>query len=131
MNQQEQQRRNARRIKATLYRNVRCGTTRIQVRDGNCLRDITKKSEMEKIIIQENEKKYHQTKTTCPLLQGQLLEDIGLLGKGPKVDSILDGTYQLPSDTSNNVKLWLKNLYIPDQDKREAVLTTNTGKDGN
>ena len=43
MNQQEQQQKNARRIKATLHRNARCGTTRIQVREGKRLRDITKK----------------------------------------------------------------------------------------
>ena len=124
MNQQEQQRKNARRIKATLHRNVRCGTTQIQVREGKCLRNITKKSEMGKIIIEENKKKYHQTETTCPLLQGQLLEDTGLLGEGPKADAILNGSYQPPPNTSKAVKLWLKNLYIPDQDKREAVLTT-------
>ena len=124
MNQQEQQRKNARRIKATLHRNERCGTTRIQVIEGNRLKDVTKKSEMEKYIIKENEEKYHQTEKSCPLLQGQLLEDIGLLGDGPKVDEILNGTYVPPPNTTKAVKMWLKNLHIPERDEREAVLTT-------
>ena len=126
MNQQEQQRRDARRVKATLRRNTRCGTTRIQIQEGSRLKDITKKSEMETLIIAENEKKYHQTEKSCPLLQGQLLEDIGLLGDGPEVDNILNGKYKIPEGTSEAVKLWIKNLHIPNRDDREAMLTTLT-----
>ena len=124
MDLREKQRRDARRIKATLKRNSRCGTTRIQVNHNNRIRDVTKKSEIEKLIIAENERKYHQTEKTCPLLQGQLLEDIGLLGDGPKVDAILNGTYIPPPETSHAVKKWLQNLHIPNRDEREAALTT-------
>ena len=124
MNQQEKQRKDARRIKATLRRNTNCGTTRIQVRVGSKVKDITKKREMEKLIMDENEKKYHQTEKSCPLLQGQRLEDIGLLGDGPEVENILNGTYQQPPDISPATKLWLDNLFIPNRDTLEAVLTT-------
>ena len=79
---------------------------------------------MERLIMEENERKYHQMETSCPLLQGQLLDDIGLLGDGPEVENILNGTYQQPPDISPATKLWLENLYIPNHDTREAVLTT-------
>ena len=126
MNMREQQRTNARRIKATLKKNSNCGTTRIQITQGGIKKDITKQSEMEAHIIAENEKKYHQTEERCPLLQGQLLEDIGLLGDGPKVQDILNGTYQFPPGTTDITKKWLKNLYIPRGDTREAILTSLT-----
>ena len=124
MDLQEQQRRDSRRIKATLKKNSRCGTTRIQVIEGTTTKEITKKAEMEKLIIAENEKKYHQTENSCPLLQGQLLEDIGLLGDGPAVEDILNGTYIPPPSSSTATKLWLKNLHIPNRDKREAIQST-------
>ena len=124
MDLHEQQRRDSRRVKATLKKNSRCGTTRIQVIEGSVTKDITKKAEMERLIIAENEKKYHQTERSCPLLQGQLLQDIGLLGDGPAVPDILNGTYTPPPSSTKAVKLWLKNLHIPKRDDREAVLST-------
>ena len=124
MNLREQQRKNSRRIKATLKRNTRCGTTRIQVTSNGRQKDITKRSEMEQYIIRENEMKYHQTEQRCPLLQGELLEDIGLLGDGPAVEDILKGTYTFPTGTTEITKKWIKNLYIKNRDTREAVTTT-------
>ena len=124
MNLREQQRRTSRRIKATLKKNARCGTTRIQVTRNGIQKDITKKSEMEKYIIRENEKKYHQTERSCPLLQGELLDDIGLLGDGPAVEDILNGTYSFPPNTSEITKKWIRNLHIKNRDKRQAVANT-------
>ena len=118
----EQQRHITRRTKYTLKRNSRCGTSMIQVKSGGEIQDITNKKEMEAMIIEENEKKYHQTKQRCPLLTGQLLEDIGLLGDGPRVDNILNGTYKCPEDTPEVVKMWLENIAIPNQDNRTHTL---------
>ena len=120
----EEQRRTARRAKYVLERNQRCGTTMIQIKSRGKTIDVTDKSQMERLIIAENEKKYHQTETRCPLLHGQLLADIGLLGEGPEVENILNGTYICPHDTPKAVKLWLENLYIPNRDKRQATVQT-------
>jgi hypothetical protein len=60
---------------------------------------VTSKSSLERAIITENEKKFHQTEGTCPLTKGQLLADIGLCGTGPKSKDILDGVYTPPANT--------------------------------
>jgi len=109
----------AMRMKYTLKKNQQCGTTMIQVEENGRAVDITDQHEMERLIIQENESKYHQTESRCPLLQGQLLRDIGLLGDGPEVENILNGTYEYPDDTSEAVRLWLDNLHTPDRQMTE------------
>ena len=121
---QEQQRRTARRIRWTFKNNVRCGTTMIKVNRNGRVDDITDQDEMERMIIAENQKKYHQTEARCPLLRGQLLEDIGILGNGPAVEDILNGTYECPEGTSEATKLWLKTLHIPNRDTRTAPIQT-------
>ena len=117
---QEAQRRTARRIKWTFKSNARCGTTMIQVKRNGRVHDVTDQKEMESLIIKENQKKYHQTEEHCPLLKGQLLEDIGILGEGTAVDKILSGTYTCPEGTSDITKLWINTLFIPNRDTREV-----------
>ena len=72
----------------------------IKVRQDKGIKDITDQNKMEQSIIEENQKKYHQTEDRCPLLHGQLLEDIGLLGDGLTVEDILNGCYECPLGTS-------------------------------
>ena len=120
----EQQRRTAMRAKYTLHRNQNCGTTMIQVTSGNRNVEITDKDEMEQLIIDENERKYHQTENRCPLLKGQLLEDIGLLGDGPEVEAILNGTYKCPEGTPMAVQLWLNTMHIEQTEEREPIIQT-------
>ena len=120
----EAQRRMARRTKYTLKRNQRCGTTMIQITNDTGTQDIINKAEMEDLIIAENKRKYHQTENWCPLLKGQLLEDIGILGDGPAVESILSGTYVCPEDTPPVVRLWLENLVIKDTESKTETLQT-------
>ena len=120
----EVQRRIAMRAKYTLHRNQSCGTTMIQVQTENGRADITDKEEMERRIIAENEEKYHQTEQRCPLLRGQLLEDIGLLGDGPAVEDILAGTYECPDDASDTVKMWLQTLKVENVREREPIIQT-------
>ena len=121
---QEESRREARRTKAVLKRNANMGTTRIQIEKSGRTIDITDKEEMERLIISENEKKYHQTEESCPLLRGQLLDDIGIKGDGPAVADILAGEYEYPEGTTQAVKLWLDNLYVPDLHYKEPTIET-------
>ena len=72
------------------------GTTKIHVKKRRRLKEITKKEDMERYIIAENEKKFHQTEGRCPLLHGQLYKDLGTMGDGPCIPAVLDGTYQPP-----------------------------------
>ena len=47
-------------------------------------RKITDKDEMEKVIINANKDKYHQTEDSCPFMKEPLCSDFGYLGIGPK-----------------------------------------------
>lgn len=62
--------------------------------------EITNQYQMENVIIHTNEKKYQQTKGCGQLQKGELLQDIGTMGTGPKTCKILDGTYRIPSGTT-------------------------------
>ena len=85
MNLRERQRDSARKIKYVTGQLQGVSTSHVEVADeqGNTT-EITAKQELEAAIIRENEAKFHQTED-CPLLNGQLLLDIGLLGDGPQV----------------------------------------------
>ena len=62
--------------------------------------EIIDKIPLEKAIIEENLKNYHQNKGGHPLLDGhRLYRDIGAFGEGIQVEAILDGTYVFPDNT--------------------------------
>ena len=64
----------------------------------------TDKTPLEKFIIAENLKKYHQTKGTFPLLDDpRLYSDIGSLSEGPEVEALIYGLYVCPNDTEQEV----------------------------
>ena len=67
---------------------------------------------MERHIVEENEKKFHQTEGRCPLLHSQLYKDLGAMGDGPCVAAVLDGTYIPPPGTSLETVAWLKCMKI-------------------
>ena len=72
--------------------------------DGITL-EITYKPPLEKVIISENVKKYHQIEGSCMLLDDhQLYLVIGDFDEVPQVEAILDGTYVWPDDTYPEVK---------------------------
>ena len=56
--------------------------------------DITDKEKMEKAIIEENVKKFHQTENTCPFLKHPLKEQFGYFGEGPAMEQVYQGNYQ-------------------------------------
>ena len=124
LNLREAQRKEARRIRRALGKNKGSGTTMIQVQHQDEVEEVTNQTEMEAIIIKENEAKYHQTEDRCPLLKGQLLEDIGLLGDGPRVNDILAGTYECPEGTPDSVIQWIQHMAIPDPSNRHTILST-------
>ena len=105
-------------------KNRQCATTKLHVTTRQGMREVTKKSEMEKYIIRENEKKFHQTENRCPLLHGRLYKDIGVMGDGPKVEAILQGTYKPPQGTSDTTKRWLKRMAIKDKTKLRTAKTS-------
>lgn len=69
---------------------------------------VSDKDTLEKVIIQENERKFHQTEGQCPLTEGQLLHDIGLCATGPSVPDILSGSYKFPSGTTKSTRAFLQ-----------------------
>ena len=96
----EQQRTTARRVKTAFGKYRGQGTTKIEITlEGGSIREITNQVTMEKHILYENISKVHQTEKG-PHFEEDLLSNIGLLGDGPAVDSILDGTYIPPPGTS-------------------------------
>ena len=85
----------------------------IQETDGSTL-EITDKIPLERVIIEENLKKYHQTKGACPWLgDPRLYIYIGAFGEVPRIESIPDGTYVCPYNTNQSVKKFLRHLQCP------------------
>jgi hypothetical protein len=75
---------------------------------------ISDKDRLEKVIISENEKKFHQTEGFCTLMEGTLFDDIGLFATGPKVPDILSGKYKPPTGTTRAAKSILKACKKPE-----------------
>ena len=93
-----------------MFRNIRYmegkirGGSTIQVTvtapDGT-VREFTSKSQVEAKIVEENERKYHQTETGgCQLTDEVFIRKLGTHGNGPAVQSVLDGTYVPPPEAS-------------------------------
>ena len=131
LNDREAQRDAARHIKAVTKKIDNCSTTQvIVIRDDGSTVEITEKHAMENAIMHENEKKYHQCEGACPLLEGRLLQDIGLLGDGPAAASILDGTYVPPPDTDRGTALFLQALKRPPNVTQAPANTLTSFKRG-
>ena len=123
MQQQEMMRNNYKRIRYTT-RSRQSATTKIHIKDKGRTREVTKKREMEKYIIKENEQKFHQTEGRCPLLHGQLYRDLGQMGEGPRVADVLDGTYVPPPGTSQITQDWLQRMKIDNATVLEQTKTS-------
>ena len=123
MQHREQVRTTYRRIRSSTKKG-QTGTTKIHLRTSRGIKEVTKKHEMERHIIKENESKFHQTEDRCPLLRGKLYSDLGVMGDGPKVASVLDGTYKPPHGTSEVTIAWLKRMKIEDPAALQTVKTS-------
>jgi len=116
---------NMNRIEAirTLFRNIeymegkmRAGaSTQVTITntDGS-LSELTRKDDVEKAIIESNERKYHQTEGGSQLLEPFLTRDIGTFGDGPRVTDILDGTYIPPPSSTDATISFLQACKRPD-----------------
>ena len=78
---------------------------------------------MTELIAEENREKFHQT-YNCPLFQQQILDDLGLLGDGPEVVNVLNGTYNPTEGTSWATRRWLQHMTISDPTPRSEITTS-------
>lgn len=97
----EEQRDVARSARYMLNKISSGATTKVQVTDSNGhTMEYTDKTEVERLIIQENEQKYHQTEGSTDLLSQDFFEKLGQYGEGPEVDDVLNGSFEFPPNTS-------------------------------
>ena len=124
MGNKERQRSTSRRVKAVLGKNTRTGTSKIEIlhQDGT-ITEVTQPVKMVGHIIKENQAKYNQN-VNCPLFQDGLLQDLGLLGDGPEVEKVLNGTYVPPASASWATKRWLRQMKIPNKAVRDEITTS-------
>ena len=109
----EAQRTSAMTLKYVLQRLRGAGTSIVIVmRNGEEI-ELTSREEIEQALLLEHARKYHQIENFCPLLFGELLRDIGLLGDGPHVDNILNGLYIIPDEADDGTRLYLQSLVRP------------------
>ena len=85
----------------------------VTVNTPNGKKIINEKKQLEHAIIKENKAKYHQTEGTCPFFKPPLKKDFGHLGKGPKTQAVLEGTYQPNFDLSPQTKDFIKLCCLP------------------
>ena len=73
-----------RRIKFIEKKLEKTSTTCVTKKMGDgSVKEFTDKVELEKAIISENIKKYHQTEATCPLFNPMIYKEIGPIGTSP------------------------------------------------
>ena len=84
------------------------GTMKLEISDTNKKGtiEVTDKVEMEKILMDTNEKKFRLACNT-PFVQGQLLKDLGPCGMTRKAESVLLGTYEPPENCNQGAKKFI------------------------
>ena len=83
--------------------------------DGS-VKSVSKKEDLEKVIIDSNIKKYHQCENT-PFFQEPLLSHFGRFGEGPCTTQVADGTYHIPEHLDEVTKDFLQICQQSDQVK--------------
>ena len=109
----EAQRYTARRIKKALGKSKGAGTTKIIVSTSEGDKEVTDPNEMVTHIIKENDAKFHQTQDWSELHLPEMVDDLGLMGEGPAVPSVLSGRYSSSSPLSHFTDSWLKSMVGP------------------
>jgi hypothetical protein len=71
------------------------------------------REELERQIIQENEKKYHQTEGNCPLMEGQLFQHLGTTANTNWATQIIQGMYNGPPDVNQYTMAFLQACQQP------------------
>ena len=129
MQQRERTKRTFSQIGASL-KATSGSTTKIHVKTSNGIKEVTQMLQMEQYILKENENKFHQIEDWCPLLEGQLAQDLGLFGEGSKVSEVLNGTYRVPGGTAPVVQRWIDTLKTPDKYQKWQFATLQDYRDG-
>lgn len=112
----EEQRDVARSARYMLNKISSGATTKVQITDATGTKsEYTDKADVERLIIQENERKYHQTEGGTELLNQEFLDKLGQYGEGPEVDNVLNGTFEYPDNTSPATKEFLQHCKRVDQ----------------
>ena len=115
MNKAEAQRCLFRTIKVVEQKLSSGSTSRVIVTTANGgQKELTTKAEIEAAIIEENEKKYHQTEGTSQITSPLLLPLLGKHGEGPAIDQILNGTFNPPPGISQSTIDFLHKCKLPD-----------------
>ena len=107
----ERQRVAGRRLRRTLGK-VNEGLTSVEVDDGDGVKEVSCKVNIEQACHTENYSKYSQTNNT-PTMSGQLAAEIGFIGTSPACREILAGTYEPPPGTDEYTTEYLKYLKKP------------------
>ena len=117
----------------TISRNIRYmegktnagATSQLAVKLPNgATRELTSKSDVEKAIVECNEKKYHQTEGGSQLITPALVNNLGLCGDGPRVHEVLNGTYEPPPGTTDATRDFLRACKQPDNMQAPPDLPT-------
>ena len=88
----------------------------IKEKDGT-IREVTEKREMEKVIMEENRSKYHQTENSSPFMRNPLRNHFGDLGIGPATNQVLEGQYVTPPTESKQTAEYLKVCSLEGKDE--------------
>lgn len=109
-----------RRIKFARGKLNKTGLTKVEVHTADGIKEITEKEEIERVCMDENDDKYHQTNNT-PCLQQPLRELLGRVGETEFAQSILDGTFVAPDNTDPYVIELFKELKRDDRIEGETM----------
>jgi hypothetical protein len=74
---------------------------------------ITNREALEQSILQENERKYHQTEGQCPLMENFMLDHLGTMATTPAASQIVQGSYKIPSTVGKATRNFLKACQRP------------------
>ena len=123
----EQQRSSARKIKYVLQKVLGNGVSKISLLNNEGLwEETTNKKLIEQGCADENTNKYRQTQNT-PMMQGQLVRDVGYLGNTEAAQAILDGTYMPPPGTNRYTTEFINELkYDPNAHNNPPLETLPT-----
>lgn len=127
MKQREHDRMSYRRINYVLGKANACGLTKVQIKEDGEIIDITEKEEIERVCMEENDPKYHQTENT-PCMQSPLFELLGRYGETEFGQQVLDGTFEAPEGTSQYVIELLNELKMHENAEREKPEPEITSK---
>ena len=107
----ETQRRTFRNIRHIEKRMKGASTTHVDVTqpDGS-IQEITQQAQMERAMLQENPRKYHQCETgdSSAFLTQTFIDLFGYHGEGPATLEVLQGTFIPPEDTDEDTKAFLE-----------------------